>query len=75
MSSCSALVGSGNVTISKNGNFNLITASSQDQIILDNLSLNGSGNASYIIYFTLTSQFTINNIQAYNGINGIYVSA
>ena len=75
MSTCSALVGSGNVTISKNWSFNLINASSVNQLIFDNLSLNGSGNGNNIINFNTVSYFTINDVQAYGWTSKwIYVS-
>lgn len=53
----------------------MINASSVNQVILDNLSLNGSGNGNNIINFNTVSYFTINDVQAYGWTSKwIYVS-
>jgi hypothetical protein len=58
----------GDVSITKNGTFHLINASSKNQIILDNLSLNGNnvGATQHLIYLNSVNNFTINDVQVYN---------
>jgi hypothetical protein len=52
----------------------MFSATTKTGIIIDNLELNGNGQASSNIYFVTSQSSTINDVQAYNGSFGIQLN-
>ena len=77
MGNCTAIVGSGTVTISSNyvTDARLLQSTSKTNWILDNLKLNRNRTGGLYtddIYSATSPSTTVNNIQTYSGNNGMY---
>ena len=65
--SCTAVIAKGNVIIKPNANFLPISISGQNQIILDNIKIDGQNLSAIWIYIrNASNNITINNIDSYN---------
>ena len=63
---CIAIVGSGTVTIKKNFGGNLLYAVSKNNIIIDNIQINGNENTGYLMGLQTVGSITMNDIQTYH---------
>jgi archaellum component FlaF (FlaF/FlaG flagellin family) len=59
-------VGSGTVTIKKNFGGNLLYAVSKNNIIIDNIQINGNENTGYLMGLQTVGSITMNDIQTYH---------